>query len=44
MLAMAKMGHTVNKKDIQEIFDRYDIDKNGDITFEEFKLVFENLQ
>jgi Ca2+-binding EF-hand superfamily protein len=34
---MAKLGHQINEQELQEIFERYDIDKNGDITFEEFK-------
>lgn len=44
MRAMQKLGHDITQKDIEEIFMKYDIDHNGDITFEEFKLVFENLQ
>ena len=44
MRAMRKLGHTVSLQEVQEMFEKYDIDKNGDITFEEFKMVFENLQ
>jgi Ca2+-binding EF-hand superfamily protein len=41
---MQKLGHTVSHSEIKEIFENYDIDNTGDITFEEFKLVFENLK
>ena len=43
--AMQKLnGQQVSVDEIKEIFEKYDIDHNGDITFEEFKLVFENMQ
>jgi Ca2+-binding EF-hand superfamily protein len=40
---MEKLGHKVNEEELKEIFSRYDIDQTGDITFQEFKLVFENM-
>ena len=40
---MEKLGHKVNEEELKEIFARYDIDQTGDITFQEFKLVFENM-
>ena len=42
--AMEKLGNKVNEEELKEIFPHYDIDQTGDITFEEFKLVFENIQ
>lgn len=40
---MKKIGHHISAKDIKEIMDKHDIKKDGYITFEEFKLVFENI-
>ncbi len=38
--AMKKMGHTITAKDIKDIMSKHDTEKDGKLTYEEFKEVF----
>lgn len=42
--AIKKLGHTLKKKEVQEIMEKHDIKKTGYLTFEEFSLVFQTIQ
>jgi Ca2+-binding EF-hand superfamily protein len=38
--AMHKLGHKIDAKDIKEIMEKHDINKDGYLSYDEFKLVF----
>ena len=40
---MSKLGYPITKKDLAEIMDKHDLEKNGYLSYEEFKEIFFSL-
>ena len=42
--AMQKLGHKITSEEIRDIMKKHAVAKEGHISYEEFKKIFENLQ
>ena len=42
--AMQKMGHSINQAELDQIMAQHDIEKNGIISFKEFRFIFMDIQ
>jgi len=40
---MKKLGHTITKCEIKDVMDKHDLKKNGYLSYEEFRLIFQNI-
>jgi Ca2+-binding EF-hand superfamily protein len=41
--AMQKLGHKITGEEIKDIMKKHAVAKEGQISFDEFKLIFQNL-
>ena len=41
--AMRKLGHDISPQDVKEIMEKHDIKNNGFLTFNEFRLIFQDI-
>lgn len=41
--AFKKLGHTITNNEVKEIMEKHDLKKDGYLTYDEFRLIFQNI-